>query len=95
MATVDNLYLISLYTDLNFIYWRKLVSDVDTFAVDYLSPHQITTPGTGFQCACFTSDQTTLYILDNDGRILALFLSNATLSIFARTNYSSVTDCYY
>ena len=95
MATSDSLYLVSLYTDLNFFYWRKLVSDVDTFAIDYLSPHQVTTPGTGFQCACFSSDQSILYILDNDGKILALLMSNTSLSILTRTTYSSVIDCYY
>lgn len=95
MATNDSLYLISLYTDLNFFYWRKLVSNVDTFAVDYLSPRQVTTPGTGFQCACFNFDQSILYVLDNDGGIQALLMSNASLSTLTRTTYSSVTDCYY
>ena len=77
-------YLVTLYTDLNYFYVRKLNSNVDQFATNFSNPMKIDTPGTGFQCACFNSDETIIYTLDKDSNLVQNTIGSSSVTTISR-----------
>ena len=74
---------------------RDLQSDVNVFATTFASPHYVTTPGIGYQCACFDDSQATLFIVDLAGNLLSYVIASDELNLLMPTDYTTVTDCYY
>jgi hypothetical protein len=96
MYTKDNLYHFTFYTDKNFFLRRAFNSNVNTFANGpWKFPTQIATPGTGFQCACFNTAHSSIYIVDSSGTLVHYDIALDVVTTLASTSYSDIQSCYF
>ena len=85
---------ITLYSDLNFFEIRTANSDVNAFASGFSTPTLIYY--LGCQCACFSPDQSILYIFDIQDNLLVYNLVSGALSTSATIPLGTeVVDCYF
>jgi hypothetical protein len=92
--TPDQLKIFAFYGDLNYFFVRALNSNLTAFASVFTNPYKVFMPGSGSQCACFSADYKSIYILDAAGRLLSYNIAIDSLSTVVVTNYSGITDCY-
>lgn len=94
--TKDNLYLFTFYVDKTFFLKRTLNANIYTFANgSWKNPVYVPTPGIGYQCVCFDTNHTAIYLVDKGGSIIYYNIASNTVKTIANIGYSDVENCYF